>query len=173
KCNVNRAAMSFRPVGQCRDRLNAKQLVIGELEKSFAVIFTHRSKTEGFGIKSLRALQVGRFQDHVAEANIAKRLAVHTDFYMVVVKIGEAKGAPERRAALMGTGFSADDPRLFDALNDGVEIFLLANRDPITGRNAGRSLCLNARQVQADDIVAGLDVSMPRRAVGIFALRQK
>jgi hypothetical protein len=99
KCNVNRAAMSFRPVGQCRDRLNAKQLVIGELEKSFAVIFTHRSKAEGFGIKSLRALQVGRFQDHVAEANIAKRLAVHADFYMVVVKIGEAKRAPERRAA--------------------------------------------------------------------------
>src|SRR5262249_24386928 len=99
KRNVNRAAMSFRPVRQCRDRVNAKQLVIGELEKRFAVIFTHRSKAEGFGIKSLRALQVGRFEDHVAEANIAKRLAVHADFYVVVVKIGEAKRAPEWGAA--------------------------------------------------------------------------
>jgi hypothetical protein len=59
--DVNRAAMPLRAVRQCRYRLNAEQLVIGELEKSFVVIIAHRSKAEGFGVKSLRTIQVRGF----------------------------------------------------------------------------------------------------------------
>src|ERR1044072_6810032 len=69
--------------------------------------------------------------------------------------------------------FAAADSGLLDAVDDSVKIRFGTDSDGIARGTAGRSLGLNARQVQADDIVAGLDVGMPRRAVGIFALRQK
>src|SRR4030095_6156890 len=59
--DVQRAAMPFRAVRQCCYRPNTEQLVMGELEKGFVVIFAHRSKAEGFGVKSLRAIQVSGF----------------------------------------------------------------------------------------------------------------
>jgi hypothetical protein len=69
--------------------------------------------------------------------------------------------------------FATDDAGLFDALDDSVKIRLRTDSNRIARGTAGRSLGLNARQVQADNIIAGLDVGMPRRAIGIFALRQK
>ena len=92
---------------------------------------------------------------------------------MIVIEVGELKRMNEWRVAALLADFTAGDAGLFDSTDRRVEHFLRADRNRIAWRAAGRGIGLNAGQIQADDIFAGFDVGVARRAIGVFPLGQK
>jgi hypothetical protein len=60
-----------------------------------------------------------------------------------------------------------------NSFDRGTQRRFVGHGDRVARCAAGRSRYGDAGQGQADDIFTGFDVSVARRAVGVFALRQK
>src|SRR6266436_8374138 len=73
----------------------------------------------------------------------------------------------------MRADWTTVDAGLLDALDHGVKVYRRTDSDGVTWRLAGRGLRLDARQIQTDDVFAGLYISVSRRTIGVLALRQE
>src|SRR5439155_8224221 len=102
-----------------------------------------------------------------------ERVAVHTDFEMIVVEVSKAEGTDERRRIGMLADLTADDTGTFNTIEGRFESSLRTDGDGVARRAAGRRFRLDAWQIQSNNVLAGFNVSMARRAIGVCPLRHK
>ena len=104
-------SLALGSLGKLRDFFDTEDLVIGKLKKCFAFQFTQRPKSERLRVEADRAGKVRRLKNHMAHPGAARpRLAPHTDFHVIVVRIVEAEEFHERRISrvvLRITAFNA------------------------------------------------------------------
>ena len=100
-------------------------------------------------------------------------MAVHTDFEMIVVEVSKAEGTDERRRIGMLADLAVDDTGFPNLLNRQRKLLLRTNGHAVARRAAGRRFGLDAWQIQSNNVLAGFNVSMARRAIGVCPLRHK
>src|SRR6185503_13070987 len=152
---------------------DAEQLVVGKSKKMFVIELADKAQPKRLGVKSYGPLKVGCFQNHMTERDVAEGETIHANFEMIVVEICEAKGADEWRCFRMLARLGANHSGFLDPFHGGLESRFGPESDRIARRGAGGSVGLDAGQIEADDVLAGFDIGMARRAVGVFTLRQE
>src|SRR5437870_11863383 len=103
----------------------------------------------------------------------SEAITAQTDLQVIVVRIVETKGPDKRGIETVLLNGCAPNTAVSDFFDCLFEPIRRIHRDAVARGSAGRSRNLDARQVEADDILARQDIGMARRAIGIFPPSEK